>query len=192
MSERPTSHEHHEALPLPEKHELLTAHTKHEKQEKRAEQDPHQLASEARKHIMESSTSQEVLRQHLTEEDTPDEQAPRTISQELKRITLQRELQAIRRKLPRSERGFSKLVHQPVVRAVSEVTSKTVSRPSGMLGGGIVAFLGSLGYLYLAKHVGFKYNYFVFLVLFVAGFVIGVALEFIVYVALSSRRRAHD
>jgi hypothetical protein len=87
---------------------------------------------------------------------------------------------------------LSRVVHQPVVRAVSEAAGKTVSRPSGMLGGGLVAFIGSLGYLYLTKHIGFEYNFTVFLVLFAGGFVLGVVLELVVWLLLKNRRQIHD
>jgi hypothetical protein len=78
------------------------------------------------------------------------------------------------------ERGLSKLIHQPAVRAVSEVGAKTVSRPSGLLGGGLLAFLGSSTYLFMTKYIGFRYNYLVFLLLFVGGFVLGLVLELLV------------
>ncbi len=85
-------------------------------------------------------------------------------------------------------RTLSKVIHQPVVRAVSEPAGKTVSRPSGLLGGGLVAFLGTSAYLYLAKSTGMAYSYFVFIGLFVGGFVVGVALELLIH-ALSGRSK---
>jgi hypothetical protein len=77
------------------------------------------------------------------------------------------------------------------VQAVSEAVGKTVSRPSGLLGGGLVAFLGSGSYLYLAKHIGFQYNYFVSTVLFIIGFGIGLGLELAVWFATKSRRESN-
>lgn len=122
----------------------------------------------------------------------PEPVHPGLISSELKHITLQRELQAIRRKLPAPERVLSRIIHQPTVRVVSEAAGKTVSRPSGLMGGGLVALLGTSGYLYFANHMGFRYNYVVFLALFAGGFVIGVILEFIVWIATRSRRQAAE
>ena len=110
------------------------------------------------------------------------------IDRELRTRTLNRELLHIQRTLPATQRSFSKLIHQPVVRAVSEATSQTVSRPSGLLGGGLVAFLGTSGYLYLAKHLGLRYNYLIFLLLFIAGFAFGLVLELAVHRSTASRR----
>jgi hypothetical protein len=128
--------------------------------------------------------------EHLQAAEKASEPAQHTyINRELKSITLRRELQQIRRKLPAPQRALSKLIHQPAVRVVSEGVGKTVSRPSGLLGGGLVAFIGSSGYLYLAKHMGYTYNYFVFLVLFAGGFALGLILELTVY---SLTRRKSD
>lgn len=190
MSESAPKHEHHEALPSPEHHELLAAHSQPEKPSKHAESDPHHLAAEARQDIAETAGSQRSVLEHLeAAEAEPQASTAASISRELKRTTLNRELTAIRRKLPARERVLSRLVHQPVVRVVSEAAGKTVSRPSGLLGGGLVAFLGSSGYLYLAKHLGFSYNYFVFLALFASGFVVGLVLELLVYMAMRPRQR---
>jgi hypothetical protein len=114
------------------------------------------------------------------------------VNADLKKVTLQREIQAIRRKLPATQRALSKVVHQPVVRAVSEVTGKTATRPSGLLGGGLVSFLGSAVYLYMTKHVGFTYHYFVFLVLFVGGFALGLALEMVIWAATARKRSSSN
>ncbi len=113
------------------------------------------------------------------------------INRELRAITLRRELNSIRRRLPAPQRVLSKIIHQPAIRVVSEAAGKTVSRPSGLLGGGLAAFLGTSGYLYLARHDGFTYNYGVFLALFVGGFFFGLFLEYAVYLA-TLRQRSHD
>lgn len=109
-------------------------------------------------------------------------------SHELETSTGQLGLQRLRRHETKPERALSRIVHQPAVRVVSEAASKTVSRPSGLLGGGIVALLGTSGYLYLAKHTGFSYNYTVFLLLFVGGFLVGVALETLAWLLTGGSR----
>lgn len=140
----------------------------------------------------ESTTSEKQRLEQLERPDklTEEPAHPALINRELKSITLQRELQAIRRKLPAPERVLSRVIHQPIVRVISEAAGKTVSRPSGLLGGGLVALLGTTSYLYFAKHMGFKYNYFVFLALFAGGFVVGLVLELVVWTATRSRRHA--
>lgn len=92
-------------------------------------------------------------------------------------VVLRKTLKAIRQNLTPSERTFSKFIHSPVIYNVSELTSKTLARPYAILSGGIVAIIGSAGYLYYSKHLGYKYNYFVPLLLFAVGLVAGVIVE---------------
>ena len=116
---------------------------------------------------------------HIPQEPVDDR--PQLIDNAVKMFRMRRNLSHVQNKLKPAEKSFSKLIHQPLVRRVSETASQTVSRPSGMLGGGVVAFLGSLLYLYLAHHIGFTYNYLLFLAFFTVGFVLGVALEYAAY-----------
>lgn len=113
------------------------------------------------------------------------------VSGQLKKIALRRELKLVRSQLSPINRTISKLVHQPIIRVVSEVTDKTAGRPSGLLGGGLVAFIGTTAYYYMSVHVGFRYNYSVFFALFVGGFVLGLCLEFLVWLALGRYKKSH-
>ncbi len=123
-------------------------------------------------------------------QETTKSASPQQISRELRQASLLHELTEIRRQLPAPQRVLSRFIHQPAVRAASQAAGQTVSRPSGLLGGGLVAFIGTSGYLYLAKHTGYRYNYLVFLVLLAGGFVLGVFLEGLVYLATRSRRQS--
>lgn len=110
----------------------------------------------------------------------PDQQF---VGRELKSMTFQRSLTRIRRKLPLPDRTLSKVIHQPVVEAISQAGEKTIARPSGVLGGSIFAFLGSSLFLWASKRYGFRYNYLLFVVFFVGGFALGLVLELLVYLA---------
>ena len=142
--------------------------------EKHAEQMRH----EARATIHETAASPQPLA--LPVDDNPQNNQPLYIDKTVKKLRMKQSLSQVRRELSPAERALSKVIHQPTIRAVSEVGSKTVTRPSGLLGGGVLAFLGSSSYLYMAKHIGFRYNYLVFTLLFVGGFVLGLVLELIV------------
>jgi hypothetical protein len=113
--------------------------------------------------------------------------APSFISNELRSVTAARALVSIRSRLPATDKALSKLVHQPVVRTLSNAGSRSVARPSALLTGGFLAFVGTSLYLYLASHIGFTYNYAVASLLFVGGFIIGFAAEALV--ALISRAK---
>jgi hypothetical protein len=186
----PENQEHgHEQVEGPQSHETETA-ASHE--EARAEQ-AEQLESARETASAEAETGLDPLEQLQAAQDEPDAAPgmPTAISRESRKLTAQRELHRLQRRLPAPARALSKVIHQPGVQAVSEAVGKTVSRPSGLLGGGLVAFLGSGSYLYLAKHIGFQYNYFVSTVLFIIGFGVGLGLELAVWFATKSRRESN-
>jgi hypothetical protein len=143
---------------------------------------------QARVDAEQSASRQNPFERLKTAEKSPTTPQQLPINRELKRITLQRELSQLRRKLPVPERLLSRVIHQPAVRQLSEATGQSLTRPSGLLGGGLMAFLGSSAYLYLARHIGFTYNYSVFWLLFVGGFVFGVGLEILVWLFTARRR----
>jgi hypothetical protein len=169
-------------LTLPEgKHEArIEAHIEslNEQPEKSAEQARQDVESA----INSTETAGNVVKEYEAAELTNSQPIThKAVDSELKNITLNRELQHIRRQLPKRDRIISKVIHQPVIRAVSEGTSKTISRPSGLLGGGIVAFIGTSTYAYFTHHLGVPYNYLLFILFFVGGFIIGLVIEFIVW-----------
>ena len=184
--------EHHEVtLPQNEVQERLPD-AAHAEALRPGEADPLLRAEQARSEVEQHADASNPLQRLEAAENASQGPAPSHVNRELKAITLRRELQQIRRQLPATQRRLSQLVHQPVIRVVSEAASKSVSRPSGLLGGGLVAFLGCSGYLYLAKHIGFTYNYFVFILLFVLGFGIGLLLELVVWLVIGRRRPADN
>jgi hypothetical protein len=101
------------------------------------------------------------------------------VHKELKTDAYQRSLKRIRSRLSAPERAFSRMVHQPAVEAVSNALARTVARPSGVLGAGIFALVGSSLLLYIARTYGFTYNYFAFFALLAAGYLLGLFIELI-------------
>lgn len=177
---------------------------------KQLEQLEHQTAGEQVRELSEHASAEQApaaQAEQLSEvrsevaavaETTPEpttltEQAPSTttptfISKELRTLTAARSLATVRNRLPAADRAMSKVIHQPVIRAVSNAGAKTVARPSALFTGGLVAFLGSSLYLFLASHIGFTYNYVIAGVLFAGGFVLGILIEGIVSLASRARR----
>ena len=158
-----------------------------------------QSASENHEQASASADQIENIRKNIDQAATPKEKAsnlgeqpkaptPTYVNRELKSLALNRSLKQIQHKLPAAQRGLSKLVHQPLIKNVSEVSAKTVARPSGLLGGGICAFAGSLAYFYVAKHTGYSYNYLLFTAFFVVGFAVGLVIETIVFVFTRKHR----
>lgn len=99
------------------------------------------------------------------------------VNKELKEMAYQRAINRIRRQLNPIDRLTSHFIHQPVINYLSDATARTVGRPWGILGGGFLAFCGSLIYYFFSKYYGYDYNFSVFLLLLVSGFIIGWAVE---------------
>lgn len=98
----------------------------------------------------------------------------------IKKESAKQGLKSVQRQESKPARALSKVIHQPAVQATSEIAAKTVTRPSGLLGGGIAAFVGGSIYLYLAYHIGFVYQPTVFLALLLVGFTVGLVIELVV------------
>ncbi len=99
------------------------------------------------------------------------------VDQELKNMAYSRLIKNTQRQLSSPDQVMSKIIHQPVLEATSEFLGKTIARPSALIGAGFLSLAGSLAYFLLAQHYGYNYNFSVFLVLTVAGFLLGLILE---------------
>lgn len=101
---------------------------------------------------------------------------------------LNKSLGVIRHRLTPSEKRLSKIIHNPIINNVSEITANTLARPYAILSGGIVAVIGSIYYMYYTQHLGYKYNYFVSIFLFAVGLIIGIAVELLYKFTLGRRK----
>ena len=183
MSEQlPTNQEHGEALlPTGEIEKLIEASTERSPAEIAAEATAQEAAVESARTTAEAIEQTNPLENLQANEAAAADQAPIAPPNDfLKKQNAQQGLKAVQAKESKPARALSKVVHQPAVRATSEVAAQTVTRPSGLLGGGIAAFVGGSVYVYLAYHIGFVYQPTVFLALLLAGFIVGIALEFVV------------
>lgn len=106
---------------------------------------------------------------------------------ELKTNAYKHTMQKVRAQLSPTQRKMSGFIHQPIIETVSELSAKTVARPSAILGAGIATLVGSGTVLYMSKHYGFRYNFFIYFVLFGAGFVLGLLIELLM--RIFGRRR---
>lgn len=184
MPERATHHEHHKPRPqaehAPEQRHFKANSEHNEHKRPQAEHAPLDELEKRVKH--EAKTAAEAAH---SEKEAPQGSSAH-VGRELKQQTLQRTLRRIRKQLSAPDRAFSKVIHQPVVDSISQITGKTIARPSGLLGGSICAFIGSSAFLWMAKYYGFNYNYLMFALLFVAGFAVGMILELLI---LAFRRK---
>jgi hypothetical protein len=84
------------------------------------------------------------------------------------------------------ERVFSKVIHNPAVEKASDITAKTIARPSGLLLGSIGAFVASLAVFVISRRTGFTYNFLIFMIMFVIFYLFGIVLE--LFLQLIKRR----
>jgi len=112
-------------------------------------------------------------------ENEGSQQSPLGMHRQLKEVAYDRSMERVRSTLPKPARAFSKLIHTPAVDAVSEGVGKTMARPSGILGGGVAALIGSLILVYVTRHYGFTYNYLLFILLYIGGYCFGLVIELI-------------
>lgn len=134
-----------------------------------------ELRQEAKEEAV--STSETLAKQ------TAQDQAPAPtplVNKDLKKLKYKRTLASVQKDLNAPERALSKVIHNRAVESVSNAAGKTVARPSGLLVGGILAFVGTSGYLWATKHYGYEYNFLMFFVFLTGGFVLGLLLEVLV------------
>jgi hypothetical protein len=171
---RPESQEH-----IHNNHEV---HRAHEQQKTTHEKPAEQLDSleSIRRSIDNESKSSKHIESVLDRQDQPEQSTPTLVNKDLKNIAFNRVMKRTQRHLKPHERNFSKFIHKPSIDKVSEFGSKTLARPSGIVGGAALALLGSSVLLYLSKHYGFEYNNLLFLILFGVGFVLTVSIELLI------------
>ena len=131
------------------------------------------------------ATSSEDTFEQTTSKNEKDR--PTFMNRELKTMAYQRTMKRIRRQLPAPARVLSSILHQPVIESTSEFASKTLARPSGILAGGIFAFIGSSVFLWASRHYGYEYNFLLFALLFVGGFFVGLIVEMLLRVLGKNR-----
>ena len=175
MSERlPQSHEQHS-----HNHETQRASEIHKDKLEAAKKSRHEHA-EALDEIR-NNIDKQALSAEKTQADKNEHQpSAQHVTRELKAIRYKETMRYVRRHLNPRERKFSSFIHTPAVEKISEVGGKTVARPSGLLGGGLIALIGSIGTLYVARQYGFEVPNSLFMALFVIGFFVGLLGEFII------------
>ncbi len=162
--------EHFKAESKPENHET----TKHHEQES----DHEKVDSKQLEEMAKEAETKARSKEDLKVEDKPlKEHAPLGVNKQLKDLTFQRTLSRVRHRLSWSDKKLSKVIHQPVVDSLSRFGEKTIARPSGILGAGLITLAGSVVILFQAKHFGFKYNLTLFLLLIIIGYLFGLLIE---------------
>jgi hypothetical protein len=151
---------------------------KHEKEILNAEKEQHGSQAELEQ-IRAKLEHQAPLKQEKThsENERPVHSHPVIINKQLKDMAFSRSMTRTRKKLSKPSKAFSKVVHTEVIDKSSEFVGKTIARPSGMLVGAFIAFIGTSALLWITRYYGYAYNYLLVILLFVGGMVLGLAGE---------------
>ena len=100
------------------------------------------------------------------------------VSKKERTTSYKRHMKTIQAELPPVQRGFSKVIHNPVVEKTSEVVGSTIARPNAILAGAVVAFFAVLAVYLVAKHFGYTLSGFETIGAFVVGWVFGILYDF--------------
>ncbi len=114
----------------------------------------------------------------VKEPTSPAKRRHGVVSKQQKKATYKKTMKHIQAEMPAAQRGFSKLIHNPVVEKTSEVLGSTVARPNAILSGAVVAFVLVLGVYLIAKHYGYVLSGFETIGAFIAGWAIGILYDF--------------
>lgn len=192
------SEKHIPRLEQEKQHDTTKDHEHHERihtaKAEAAERARLEKSAENLAHIKELA-KKEAQEAHKTKQEEPEEADTDSLlgmQHTLKSTAYTRTLSRIQQKLSKPDRTFSRAVHSPLIDKVSTVCNHTVARPSGLLGGSISAFFGSVVILYFSKQYGFRYNYLILFLLFIGGFLAGAIIELLVWAAYSRRKQRYE
>lgn len=164
-------------------------HKSHETESTKPEQHNEQTKAEKQEEL--SAIRQEISKEAKTlnkseVDSTKPEKAPGAqgpINKELKDMMRTRTLTRIRKELSAPNKTLSKVIHSKPVEKASVIGEKTIARPIGLLGGALIALIGSVATLYMAKHYGFEYNLLLFFILFAGGYLAFTIVEVLILIA---------
>lgn len=178
MSERISNK--NEKLVQPESHKTHYEKAK-EDLERKAELSPDQknIAEKAREVAeREALSKEEIEKSSRTEKE---QSPPVLLTKDVRQQSFNTTMKSVRKKLPKSEASFSKVIHNPTIDKISEVVGETIGRPSAIYGGAITATIGLIVVYWFARRNGFQLSGYEFLILLVVGMLLGVTFEFAYY-----------
>ena len=107
-----------------------------------------------------------------------DSEEPSFATKPQKETAYKQTMRDIQTTMKPTERAFSKIIHNPVVERVSDITGATIARPNALLFGSLFAFIGVLALYMYARYVGFALSGFDTIAAFIIGWVIGQLVDF--------------
>lgn len=145
-----------------------------EKNAERAKNNGEKEVIEARKTI-----DSEAISGRETMPDSSEKKSQQSITKAEKTRTYKMTMKRAQSQMSGPSRAFSKFIHNQFVEKTSETVGATVARPSGILGAGLLGFIGISIILYYARKNGFAIDnpYSLTVILIVGGWILGVVVE---------------
>lgn len=149
--------------------------------EKAERYDDHESKHSAEKARVEAQSEALFSKEYSTEskQGTIDSAPPMPASKKQREQAYKQTMQHIQSEMNPVERGFSKVIHNPIVERVSDIAGSTIARPNSILMGSVFAFVGVLAVYLYAKHTGFALTGFETIAAFVGGWLLGILIDFV-------------
>lgn len=164
-----------------------------ERLEKLSEREPtsaEKAQAEAREQLGEALEQVESQQKTAEEADKQPQQERGLFTKADRQASFNNTMKVVQSQLSSPSRAFSKVIHNPTVEKVSEVTGKTIARPNAILAGSITAFVFTLAIYTLAKINGYPLSGAETIATFFGGWVVGIIID-ILRVAISRNRHKH-
>jgi hypothetical protein len=110
--------------------------------------------------------------------DSPAGRRHGVVSKKEQKASYALHMKKLQSELPATQRGFSKVIHNPAVEKTSEALGNTVARPNAILAGAMMAFFAVLAVYLIAKHYGYVLSGFETIGAFIVGWILGVLYDF--------------
>jgi hypothetical protein len=163
-----------------------------ERQESLEEYKDHESRASAERHKIEALFEEESGRErHHTNMDAaqPASSHRKQITQPERKASYKKTMYEIRTHMSPAQKAFSRFIHIPVVEKTSDAIGKTVARPNAILAGSFAAFILVAVVYVVARTLGYRLSGTETIAAFVAGWLIGVAYDFIKVMVTGRRSR---
>ena len=149
--------------------------------EKRAERGGHENNLEKARHeALEQADKTEKERKKIEKEQEPQIDKKRgPISKKEREASFKATMKEVQADMSAPSRTFSKVIHNPTVEKISEVTGNTIARPNALLSGAVSAFLFTLAIYLIARYYGYPLSGAESIAAFALGWLVGILYDFL-------------
>lgn len=159
-----------------------------ENEARQSKEDHPGMIEKARDVIEKSAVSKEKTKVD-NQESNPNNQSHHYLTKSLKSKQYFKTMESVRQNLRPKEIIASRVIHNSAVESISELSSKTIARPTSVITGSLVALICGVATIVIAKKVGFSLPYSVIIIFYIAGYLVGLLIELVKTLVLKSRQK---